>query len=132
MDPLKPIKDAAGRVLRETGAHDFGRSLSSVDDLTLEVRRIEAQVEEVQQTLRSLAPLIERLVVAAEHLEEDIDPISRLASRIPGSGSRRRREQRREELRRARADLERTGRRLPPAAAAPPDVGRPPSGPGAP
>ncbi|MGE4427311.1 MAG: hypothetical protein AB7G37_12735 [Solirubrobacteraceae bacterium] len=120
MDPLKPIKDAAGRVLRETGAHDFGRSLSSVDDLTLEVRRIEAQVEEVQATLRSLAPLIERLVIAAEHLEEDIDPISTLASRIPGSGSRRRREARREELKRLRAEAERdAARRLPPSRSAP-------------
>ncbi len=103
-NPLKPIQDVVERVLTETGAADFGRSMSSIDDLTAEVQHVYKRVDEIEQRIEQIVPLLERLVVAAEGLEREISPISALASWVPGSGGRRRRREQRA-ARAARAAL---------------------------
>ncbi|WP_210491930.1 hypothetical protein [Patulibacter sp. SYSU D01012] len=90
-NPLNGIKEAVERVLLESGATDFGRSMASFDDLTIEVRTVHQRVDEIEERMEQIVPLLERLVNVAEGLEREIQPISSLASKVPGSGSRKRR-----------------------------------------
>ncbi|MBF6618999.1 MAG: hypothetical protein ITG02_02070 [Patulibacter sp.] len=48
--------------------------------------------------MHQLVPLLERLVASSEALHEDLAPINSLAAKIPGSGARRRRRERRHAL----------------------------------
>jgi hypothetical protein len=110
-NPLRPIQQAATRVaeglgvdghLRNIGlldnlALDFGRSMSSIDDLTAEVRQVHKQVDEIELRMEQIVPLLERLVEAAEGLQDNIEPLSSLAEKVPGSGSRRRRREKQQE-----------------------------------
>lgn len=108
-NPLRPIQQAASqidgaarevleRLLHMTSldesALDFGRSVSSIDDLTKQVTEVVQRVDHIDQSMEQILPLLERLVTAAEDLQEEIAPLSALASKIPGSGSRRRRRER--------------------------------------
>lgn len=88
-NPLRPIQDAVGRAL--PGAIDFGRSVSSIDDLTAEVQHVYQRVDDIEQRLEQVVPLLERLVVAVEKLDDSLAPVGSLASKVPGSGTRRRR-----------------------------------------
>jgi hypothetical protein len=90
-NPLKPIQEALERVLHDSGLHDFGRSMSSIDDLTEEVQHVYKRVDEIEQVLETIVPILERLTVIFEDIQGDLEPISELASKVPGSGSRRRR-----------------------------------------
>ncbi|WP_026909369.1 hypothetical protein [Patulibacter minatonensis] len=93
-NPLKPIQEALERVLHESGLHDFGRSMSSIDDLTEEVQHVYKRVDDIEQVLETIVPILERLTVIFEEIQGDLEPISELASKVPGSGSRRRRRER--------------------------------------
>ncbi|MSW52542.1 MAG: hypothetical protein F2817_16850, partial [Actinobacteria bacterium] len=90
-NPLKPIQEALERVLHESGLHDFGRSMSSIDDLTAEVQHVYQRVDDIERVLETIVPILERLTVVFEDIQSDLQPMSELASKIPGSGSRRRR-----------------------------------------
>ncbi|MGX6449322.1 hypothetical protein ACVU7I_14840, partial [Patulibacter sp. S7RM1-6] len=90
-NPINGIREIVERVLHESGATDFGRSMASFDDLTIEVRTVHQQVDEIEARMEQIVPLLERLVNVAEGLEREIAPISALAAKIPGSGSRKRR-----------------------------------------
>lgn len=125
-NPLKPIQDAVERVLHETGAADFGRSVSSIDDLTAEVQHVYKRVDDIEQRMEQIVPLLERLVVVAEELEREISPISTLVSKIPGSGARRRR--RREQAARAAAAALGQGQERPSAVASGSVAAGPPPG----
>jgi hypothetical protein len=92
-NPLKQIQEALEKVLHETGVTDFGRSMSSIDDLTAEVQHVYKRVDDIEQRMETIVPLLERLVNVAEGLEREIQPISSLASKVPGSGERKRRRQ---------------------------------------
>lgn len=93
-NPITPIRETVERVLHETGLADFGRSVSSIDDLTAEVQQVYKRVDDIEQRMEQIVPLLERLVLVAEELEREISPISRLVSKLPGSGIRERRRQR--------------------------------------
>lgn len=112
-NPLRPIQQAASqvdtaarevidRVLSMTtideSATDLTRSVSSIDDLTAHLDGLTERVERIDRNMEQLVPLLERLVASAEALHEDVAPLSSLASKIPGSGSRRRRRERRRAL----------------------------------
>lgn len=90
-NPLKPIQEALERVLHDTGLTDFGRSMSSIDDLTEEVQHVYKRVDDIEQVLETIVPILERLTVIFEDIQGDLEPISELASKVPGSGARRRR-----------------------------------------
>jgi hypothetical protein len=90
-NPLKQIQEAVEKVLHDTGVVDFGRSMSSIDDLTAEVQHVYKRVDDIEQRIETIVPLLERLVNVAEGLEREIQPISSLAAKVPGSGSRKRR-----------------------------------------
>jgi hypothetical protein len=90
-NPLKPIQEALERVLHESGLHDFGRSMSSIDDLTAEVQHVYQRVDDIERVLETIVPILERLTIVFEEIQSDLEPMSELASKIPGSGSRRRR-----------------------------------------
>lgn len=90
-NPLKPIQEALEKVLHESGLHDFGRSVSSIDDLTAEVQHVYQRVDDIERVLETIVPILERLTVVFEDIQSDLEPMSELASKIPGSGSRRRR-----------------------------------------
>ncbi len=112
-NPFKPIQQAAthvdsaareviDRVLAMTtideSALELHRSVSSIDDLTAHLEVVTERVERIDRNMEQLLPLLERLVVSSEALQQDLAPISRLASRIPGSGARRRRRERQQAL----------------------------------
>jgi hypothetical protein len=90
-NPLKQIQEAVEKVLHDTGVVDFGRSMSSIDDLTAEVQHVYKRVDDIEARIETIVPLLERLVNVAEGLEREIQPISSLAAKVPGSGSRKRR-----------------------------------------
>ncbi|MFA4929227.1 MAG: hypothetical protein WC558_11970 [Patulibacter sp.] len=109
-NPLRPFQQAAThvdsaarevieRVLSMTTldehAMDMTRSVASIDDLTAHLEVVTERVERIDRNMEQLVPLLERLVVSSEALHEDLAPISSLASKIPGSGARRRRRARR-------------------------------------
>lgn len=112
-NPLRPIQQAAShvdtaarevveRVLSMTTlddhAMDMSRSVASIDDLTAHMEVVTERVERIDHNMEQLLPLLERLVVSAEALHEDLAPINSLAAKIPGSGTRRRRRERRRAL----------------------------------
>jgi hypothetical protein len=112
-NPLRPFQQAAShvdtaarevveRVLAMTTldehAADMTRSVASIDDLTAHMEVLTKRVERIDHNMEQLVPLLERLVVSAEALQEDIAPLSSLAAKIPGSGARRRRRERQRAL----------------------------------
>lgn len=115
-NPLKPIQEALERVLHESGLHDFGRSMSSIDDLTAEVQHVYQRVDDIERVLETIVPILERLTVVFEEIQADLEPMSELASKIPGSGSRRRRREKEGAALDANAALERGGVPAPPSA----------------
>lgn len=128
-NPIRPIQEALERVLRESGLHDFGRSMSSIDDLTAEVQQVYERVDDIERVLETIVPILERLTVVFEDIQEDLEPMSELASKIPGSGSRRRRREKQAADLRGAAALEPgagpgpAGRAAPPAPQGPPVSG---------
>ncbi len=112
-NPLRPFQQAAThvdtaarevieRVLSMTtideSAADLTRSAASIDDLTAHIEVVTERVERIDRNMEQLVPLLERLVVSAEALHDDLAPVSSLAAKIPGSGARRRRRERRRAL----------------------------------
>ncbi len=80
-------------VERNDVSDDQIQKLSSLSRgiLTAEVQHVYKRVDDIEQRMEAIVPLLERLVLVAERLDESIAPIGSLAAKVPGSGSRKRR-----------------------------------------